>query len=218
MKDIHIKTMIQFKQKQYNLLADMAKGAAIGGTLGNLVGFFRKDTVPTGQNDPQKTSKFMKAINLAGMGAVVGAALGAVASGVKEISKLVSTKTTVDKRLMQTLVSILKKDNLVEGKDFTRDPKIANNLKTKVCLAITRNSGDLRLLINTVSDQKLKTITDEVTKRIPNVSAVTKNINDKFNEISVTCISDSTTDAGLLAGIAEKFIHSGYPVYLVEVG
>ena len=119
---------------------------------------------------------------------------------------------------MQTLVLVLKKDGLVEGKDFTRDPKIANNLKTKVCLAITRNSGDLRLLINTVSDQKLKTITDEVTKRIPNVSAITKNISDKFNEISVTCISDSTTDAGLLAGIAEKFIHSGYPVYLVEVG
>lgn len=210
--------MIQFKQKQYNLWADMAKGAAIGGTVGNMAGFFRKNTTPTGQNDPEKTNKLKKAINLTGMGAVVGAALGAVASGVKEISKTVSIKTTVDKRLMQTLVLVLKKDGLVEGKDFTRDPKIANNLKTKVCLAITRNSGDLRLLINTVSDQKLKTITDEVTKRIPNVSAITKNISDKFNEISVTCISDSTTDAGLLAGIAEKFIHSGYPVYLVEVG
>ena len=198
--------MIQFKQKQYNLWADMAKGAAIGGTVGNMAGFFRKNTTPTGQNDPEKTNKLKKAINLTGMGAVVGAALGAVASGVKEISKTISIKTTVDKRLMQTLVLVLKKDGLVEGKDFTRDPKIANNLKTKVCLAITRNSGDLRLLINTVS------------KRIPNVSAITKNISDKFNEISVTCISDSTTDAGLLAGIAEKFIHSGYPVYLVEVG
>ena len=211
--------MIQFRQKEFSLVSDITTGITLGSSAGMLAGFFKK--TPSNPNPDGTTSKntswIKKEINMSGIGAIIGAALGAIAYGVKEISKSISKKTTVDKRLMQTLISILKKDGLVEGKDYTRDPKVANNLKTKVCIAITRNSGDLRLLINTVSDQKLKTITDEVTKRIPNVSAVTKNISDKYNEISVTCVSDSA-DAGLVAGIAEKFIHSGYPVYLVEVG
>lgn len=211
--------MIQFRQKEFSLVSDITTGITLGSSVGMLAGFFKKTpSNPNPDGTPSKNISWIKKeINMSGIGAIIGAALGAVAYGVKEISKSISKKTTVDKRLMQTLVSILKKDGLVEGKDYTRDPKIANNLKTKVCIAITRNSGDLRLLINTISDQKLKTITDEVTKRIPNVSAVTKNISDKYNEISVTCVSDSA-DAGLVAGIAEKFIHSGYPVYLVEVG
>ena len=41
---------------------------------------------------------------------------------------------------------------------------------------------------------------------------------DKFNEITITTISDSSADVGLIAGLAEKFIRANCPVYLIEVG
>jgi hypothetical protein len=83
---------------------------------------------------------------------------------------------------------------------------------------MSRVSDDLRILINTVSDSKLKRTTDEVINRIPNVSVVNKKMTDKFNDITISTISDSSADASLVTGIAEHFIHSSYPVYLVEVG
>ena len=55
-------------------------------------------------------------------------------------------------------------------------------------------------------------------KRLPNTSATTEKVSDKFNDILITSISDSSADVGLIVGVIEKFIHSGYPVYLVEVG
>ena len=144
--------MIQFRQKQFNLLSDIINGAAVGGSIGSIVGFFdkrqaikggkdNKDNKDTTPIDPEKTSKLQRGVNITGIGMLIGAALGALASGIKEVSKVINKKTTVDRRLMQTLISILKKDGLIEGRDYTRDPKVANNMKSKVCIAITKNSG-----------------------------------------------------------------------------
>jgi hypothetical protein len=119
---------------------------------------------------------------------------------------------------MSKVIEYLKKDGLKEGIDFTKDPKTATSLKTKVCVVISKVSGELRISVNLVSDPKLKTVSDEIIKRLPNIAASTEKMSDKFNDITITSISDASADAGLVVGVVEKFIHSGYPVYLVEVG
>lgn len=208
--------MIEFRQKKFSLLSSIIGGASTGaaiGTVGASVGGpdFRKKI--TGQNDKTKGSLIM-----AGAGALIGGALGALSYAIKEINLKVNRKITVNDRLMKTVVENLLKDGFKEGKDFTRDPKIADQLRTKVCIVMSRVSDDLRILINTVSDSKLKMTTDEVIKRIPNVSVVNTKLTDKYNDITISTISDSSADASLVTGIAEHFIHSKYPVYLVEVG
>lgn len=213
--------MIKFRQKQYGILGDVIKGASIGaGTglaastlLGNTV--VKPALVKFGMKKPGEFD-----IGVAGIGAgtVIGAGLGLLAGLIKETSGFVNRKTTVDQRLMQTVIDNLKKSGLREGRDFTRDPKTASEIKTKVCIVITKVSNDLKLLVNTVADTKLKTVTDRLVKNLPNTSKVTKNMSDKFNDITISTISDSSADAGLITGIAENFIHNGYPVYLVEVG
>ena len=60
---------------------------------------------------------------------------------------------------MDRVVEDLKKTGFNEGSDFTRDPKTADSLKSAISVAITRNSGELRLLVNTIADNKLKDIT-----------------------------------------------------------
>ena len=110
------------------------------------------------------------------------------------------------------------KSGLKEGVHFTRDPKTATDIKTKVCIVITKYSGELRILINTVADSKLKNLVSDMTKNLPNASVINRSASDKYNEITLSSISDSSANAGLITGIAERFIHTGYPGYLVEVG
>lgn len=209
--------MIEFRQKKFSLLSSIVGGAGAGATLGTTLGsvspkFRKKASNKLGTSEKQGT------VVLAGLGALVGAALGALSYTLREINIAVNRKTTVNNRLMKTVVENLLKDGFKEGKDFTRDPKIADQLKTKVCIVMSRVSNDLRVLINTVSDSKLKRTTEEVISRMPNISVVNTKLTDKYNDITISTISDSSADAGLVTGIAEHFIHSKYPVYLVEVG
>ncbi len=215
--------MIEFRQKNFDILSDTISGAAIGGSLGTIAGttIFRK------KNDPQemgndnykgKNRAWKDAMLVSAAGTIVGAALGALVGGIKKLSTTINRRNTVDRRLMTKVVDILKKDGFKEGINFTKDPKTATSLKTKVCIVISKVSGELRISVNLVSDPKIKTVSDEIIKRLPNTAATTEKMSDKFNDIVITSISDASADAGLVVGIIEKFIHSGYPVYLVEVG
>ena len=206
--------MIEFRQKNFGILSDITKGAAIGGSIGTFGTLFRKKA----KYDNEKDRVWMNDMNLAVAGTLIGAALGAFVGGIKEIANKVNRKNTVDRRLMSKVIEVLKKDGLKEGKDFTKDPKTATSLRTKVCIVISKISGELRLSVNLVSDPKIKTVSDEIIKRLPNTSVTTEKMSDKFNDIVITSISDASADTGLVVGIIEKFIHSGYPVYLVEVG
>lgn len=213
--------MIEFRQKKFSILSDTINGASIGGTAGLIGSLFRKKTDPQQysiDDHKHRGEVYNATLKTSAAGLIIGAALGALVGGIKEISNRINRKNTVDHRLMYKVVEVLKKDNLKEGIDFTKDPKTATQLKTKVCIVISKNSGELRLSVNLVSDPKLKTVSDEIVKRLPNSSAVTEKVSDKFNDISITSISDNSVDVGLIVGIIEKFIHSGYPVYLVEVG
>ena len=205
--------MIKFRQKDFSFLGKIIGGATLGSAIAATANKFGAKVPITfrGKNID------LSGNSLVGAGALIGASLGALAGTLVAGSNFAS-KRTADRRLMSMVVDDLKKTGFKEGQDFTRDPKRANEIKTRVCLVITRNSGDLRILINTVSDPKLKELVDRTTKNIPNMSAMTKKASDKFNEITITTISDTSADVGLVAGLAEKFIRAKYPVYLIEVG
>ena len=151
-------------------------------------------------------------------GVVIGASLGVLAEGIKNIADKFNKKNTLDNRLMKTVIENLEKTGFKEGVQFTRDPKTASERRVKICISIARVNGDLKLLVNTIKDPKLKDISETMISRLPNTSVVRQDMKDKFNEISITSISDSSADSGLITGIAEYFIRNGYPVYLVEVG
>jgi hypothetical protein len=203
--------MIQFRQKDFNLKTDILKGATVGGTLGGIA-----------TKIPGFRGKFEKGLGtdlmMVGGGTIIGAGLGLLVGLTDKLIDKVNRNNTVDVRLMKTVVDNLKRANFREGIDFTRDPKVANDLKVKVCILITKVSNNLQLLVNTISDSKLKSVTDDMVKHIPNNSVVTKQVSDRFNDITISTISDSSADAGLVTGIAEYFIRHKYPVYLVEVG
>ena len=208
--------MAIFRRKDFSILSDTIQGASIGATIGSLGSFIVPDKDP--KNPKSKTySPNRRKLSIVGIGTIVGAALGALVGLIKKGDKLISRRN-VDKRLMGTVVENLKKSSFKGGIDFTRDPKVADQLKTKVCIVITKYSGDLRVLINTVADKKLRDLTNRVTKNIPNSSVINTKTSNRFNEITVSTISDGSADAGLVTGICATFIRSGYPVYLVEVG
>lgn len=203
--------MIKFRQKDFSILDHVVAGSALGFGLGSTAG-------KLGVKGPKFRGKSLAGNSLGYAGAILGAALGTLSGIIVEGSRLISRKTTVDNRLMSKVVDDLKKTGFQEGKDFTRDPKQANDWRTKVCIVVSKNSGNLRVLMNTVADAKLQALVDRVIKNLPNTSAVTKKASDRFNDITITTISDSSADVGLIAGLAEKFIRSKYPVYLIEVG
>lgn len=214
----------KFRKKEFSILSDTISGASIGASIGTLGSVFAPKKIKSNKfvgKDIKNKYNDLKAaerkLAVVGAGTLVGAALGALVGLIKEGDKFIS-RSNVDKRLMNTVVENLKKQSFKEGVDFTRDPKIADQLSTKVCIVITKYSGDLRILINTILDKKLDSITNQVIKNIQNTSVINKKASNNYNDITISTISDGSADAGLITGICEQFIHSGYPVYLVEVG
>lgn len=208
--------MIEFRQKQFGIVSSVRNGAAIGATVGTLA-----TKLPIIKNLPifkKKDDNWKTELSIIGGGTIIGAGLGLLVGLTKDISTRVNRATTVDARLMQGVIENLKKDGFKEGIDYTRDPKIANDLKMKVCIVISKSSGNMQLLVNTVADTKLKTVALNMAKNIPNTATVNTKLSDKYNDISISTISDSSANIGLVTGIAEYFIRNKYPVYLVEVG
>ena len=162
-------------------------------------------------------SPIRNAIVMAG-GVIIGAALGALAGMIMDVTDHITNKRSLNNRLLKDVLVILKRMGFNEGRDYTRDPKISSLLKTKVAIVISRTSDELKLLINTVNDRKLKDITTNISKNLPTMSTLTEKVNDRYNELNITTLTSNNGDATWVASIAEKFIKSGYPVYLVEVG
>lgn len=214
--------MIEFRRKNFSYTDSSLTGGIAGWHLGGALGALSNSDAAA------KMLGFSKGTNgygtgqraLAGAitGVVIGASLGVLAEGIKNIADKFNKKNTLDNRLMKTVIENLEKTGFKEGVQFTRDPKTASERRVKICISIARVNGDLKLLVNTIKDPKLKDISETMISRLPNTSVVRQDMKDKFNEISITSISDSSADSGLITGIAEYFIRNGYPVYLVEVG
>jgi hypothetical protein len=228
--------MIVFRQKDFSILSSTIAGAGLGasaGSLGTIIfkrkpkdkgEFYYYDKDKNGNDIRKFDQDKYKAVNnkynlqLVGGGMLIGAALGALVGTIKEISKRVNRNKTVDARLMEKIQMGLTASGLKEGIDYTRDPKQANQMKTRVCLVISKYSGELKLLINVVKDKKLEQLTEHIVKNIPNTSNVVTRTGDRYNDVIVSTISDNSADPGLICGIVEEFVHNKYPVYLVEVG
>lgn len=200
----------KFKRKDFSLKDDMVKGASIGGAAGTLSGIVSKAA--------GNSTSLAGTLVYTATGSIIGAALGALHHIFKKGVDRSNRQATVDARLMNSVVDDLKATGFKEGINFTRDPKTADDLKVRVSIVISKVSGELNLIINMIADDKLKDLTKDMITRLPNTSAVTSKVEDKYNEITITSISDNSANAGLIAGICNYFIRNKYPVYLVEVG
>ena len=232
--------MVKFKEKNFGLLGDMAKGAAIGTAVGGgmtkfylggkkskIIKFGDKksdDKTPEAteaSTEKPKTRRVELNAQVGAIaGAVVGAALGAIASGIKAATYYINRKKTVDNRLMGDVVKSLEKRGHKEGMSFTRDPRKADLLKTKVSIVIYKYSEELRIVVNSMSDPKLDKISQGLAEKLAESRKAVYNeeISGKYKDLKITAISDPSTDAEVISWVASTFIENGYPVYLVEVG
>lgn len=151
-------------------------------------------------------------------GMAIGATLGAIAGGVMDIANAISGRHSLNNRLFKDVIRNLVNTGYVEGRDFTRDPKMSNLMKTKVCLVVSKSSDELRLLINMVNDKDLAKIAKKITTNLPAMSTVNERVTDRYNDINITALTSNGGNATWVTSIAERFIKEGYPVYLVEVG
>lgn len=215
--------MAIFKEKRFGLLTDTLKGAAIGaGIGGGLTRFKLKGKDTTDITIKSKTIPLNIQIGVAG-GAIIGGAMGLIASAIKSATNYVNKKNTVNARLMPEVTKALESMGHKEGMTFTKDPKTADRLKTKVSLVVYKYSDELRIIVNTSNDPKLSLVSKQITDKIAKVEnfSVTDEIisgNGKFKDIKVTAISEPSTDVNRIVWIVNTFISNGYPVYLVEVG
>lgn len=223
-----------FKQKNNSYAGKHAlQGAIIGGAIGggllrNLSFDGRNETLPWTENayyyhgagkdihiDNTQVAK-NRAITM-GASILVGAALGGIYGLIKDTSNAINNHQ-VDDRLSNRITQNLKNLGFKEGTQFTRDPKTADLLKTKICVIISRINGDLKIIINYLNDPKFKEDTQKIIKNLPPSAVAIEKMGDRFNDITITSVSDKTQDPALVSGILEQFIRRGYPVYIVEVG
>ncbi len=218
------RNMKKFKQKDFGkILSRTLSGAKVGALVGGGLAAYAPDTMDSKKVPSKFRNKYnsgstpIKKISIVAGSTLIGAALGGLYGILEKGSDLLS-RGSVDKRLMAKVIENLKKTGFKEGVDFTLDPKQATSLRTRVCIVTTRVSGELKVLINTQSEQKLQDLTDNITENLKNSSLRKEKGSNRYNEITVSTISDGSADAGLIVGICEQYIRNGYPVYLVEVG
>ena len=202
--------MIKFRQKAYsdNVIASTLDGVKYGAGVGTVLAGILKTT-----KYDKKVSPFL----VLGGSIAIGAALGALA-GKKKDNEVKKSRTDAGVRLFDSVLDNLKKIGFREGRDYTQDPKMANIMKTKVCIVVSRTSSGVKLLINTVHDSELKEVTDQIRGSLGRSIVSTEKVNDKYNDLTITTLSSSGNDSVFVTKIIESFIRRGYPVYIVEVG
>lgn len=226
--------MIKFKQKKFSKFVDDAiVGGKIGGAIGTLVtypdmltekvtkflpGYNKLPTKKKITNGEGKTysSNLAQKLYIVGAGIAVGATLGALIGATKDILTYIDWKKSGN----STIASIkreLDKRHYRIGEQYTLDPKEADRLGCKVCILVNHDAADLNLIVNTVNDPKLSSI---ATKSIKAIGGKVKvdNAANNYNKLTLTTISNPSTNAKTVAGICADFIEAGFPVYVLEAG
>ena len=181
-------------------------------------------TYPTNPRDGSRTVLTMdvnkekvspnKMLAFAAGTTLLGAALGAL---VGTIRTMADDNRRPQERLTKQILPRLRSKGMVEGKDFTLDPKKANEIPTKVCIVLSSVNNELQTVINTKDDPKLKKTVDSVVRKTPGRTQVSTQ-NNRFNEITITTEKNTAANVNQVVSIIESFVESGYPVYIVEVG
>jgi hypothetical protein len=151
---------------------------------------------------------------------LIGAGLGAIVGSLSWVTRKMSHSTS-DKFLMNDIVNSLTNLGYREDIDFTKSAKIADLMKTKVCLVFSRTHSEMKILINSINDPSLNRLLEKALKQeLPtNFSSSRRKGGDRFNEITITSVStEKEKDRDYLLRLIELFITSKYPVYIVEVG
>lgn len=239
------------KDFSHYVVSDAIKGAAIGGLMGGGASDFINGALPAVPTFKSSDGKFTKHWNKgAGIlnnkhttkdgrsvydneankrrtlsttsGVIIGAALGALIGGVKDIYNKINEKRNLYGNMTNKVIRALKNKGYREDVDFTINPKVADRLKTRVCFVITKDGEGLRLMVNLKGDSRLISTAKKVTDKLNNssISVNTKNASNVYNDILITTARSraKSSDANLISELTANFINAEYPVYLVEVG
>lgn len=207
--------MIRFRQKLYSSFIDYGiKGALFGASLGGLAVNAKKVLRSKHKNADDPNLEYLNHI---GKGAAIGAVLGAIVGGIRDIQEIYSRAKTGQHRILVDLRKSLKKNGLVEEKDFTIDPKRADRMKIPVCMVINKSNGDLKISLNLSASKGLDSVSKEILKGLPKLAKSEEKTGDRFNEIKIVTVSNRK-DIQYLTSVVSAFCSAGYPVYLLEIG
>lgn len=191
------------KEKSYGMVtSSMIDGAAIGAALSAPVALFV----------PGKNKKALMPLFGAGLGALAGSVWGIT----KTLDQRISQGMTGHKLVVEVIKN-LERAGYKRNQDFVTDPKRATLMKTKVCIVMSRKADETGLLINTVNDPKLKSVSEVAFRKLPKDAQRVEKVSDRFNDIQVSSFPKSD-DPVYIFSIIEEFIKGGFPVYLMEVG
>lgn len=191
--------MVKFREKSFSSFKeDVIAGATIGSAIGtSLIPIFGKQSLK--------------------YGALIGTSLGTLVGMIKWSTRKISQKSASENnitKISNQLISLGYKENL----EFTRDPKMANLLKTKVCIVFSKSHSEFKLLINIHNDSSLQKALDSAIKKSAklNFSKIQEKSLERYKEVKVVSLP-SEDDLNVLIDILRIFIDSGFPVYFVEI-
>lgn len=234
-KEFDIKsTVARFIPKGFSNTVDRAiSGAAYGSAVGAfLSGGGSKSVgrrvikfVPGGEWVSDKISgsgedKLNESLSILGTSILIGAGLGALIGAVQDLNQYVSRKNVGNDRDMGELLRTLRDRGLEENKDFTRSPKTANLMKTKVCVVLKQggDTTEFNVMVNSINDRRLRATLNKCISKLGPLQTKTDHANNKYNELTLTTIKNKTENVKLVADLVENLVNSGYQVYIVEVG
>lgn len=151
-------------------------------------------------------------------GALVGASLVLAYWLIKSAyNKADEATTSNDNDVLAEVCRNLIKAGFKINKDFTTNPAEADNLRTKVCIVISKAEGHISINVNSISDPKLDQISKSLIKNLPSGSKYSTRESDRNNDLMITLVDSNNNDAGYIASVAERFIRAKYPVFIVEL-
>lgn len=223
-KDTNLRNGIGMKAEQKgfsfgtDFLDNSFKGASIGGALGSIASPF----FVTAKNAANPTNyEWAKgAAKGAVSGIIVGAALGTLFGIIKNEAISRNRNNTINDRYLPKVTEMLLNRGFLEDKDFTRDPKTADDLKTRICIMVSRYSTDTRISINCSADFKTQQLIDKMindlglSRRV----SIKKQGSDRFANIEMLKRTKIDEDVNLIKSISEYLMKRHIPIYLVEVG
>ena len=203
-------------------LTGSAVGTILGGSGQGLVKSITR-FVPGGgkfnQLLEEQSSRPAKALLIFGTSTLIGAGLGALYGAMQDYVNYRSAENVGSQRVTKDLLRELSNLGLEEDKDFTRSPKTANLMRTKVCIVLKGDATEFNIVINSREDKNLKKILFKITDQFKSgYQKTVSQANNNYNEITLTTIKDKRNNVKAVADIISKLVSEGYKVYLVEAG